>query len=80
MHRPAAYATEDLQPITANVRAAALDSPHPALAPIFEKCQFISCRKMTSWRDEYIQALQDRDQRERSDYQKVDDDLISACM
>ena len=34
---------------------------------------------MTSWRDDYIQALQDRDQRERSSYQKVDDDLIAAC-
>ncbi|KAH8790054.1 autophagy-related protein 16 [Hyaloscypha finlandica] len=33
---------------------------------------------MTSWRDDYIQALQDRDQRERSSYQKVDDDLIAA--
>lgn len=33
---------------------------------------------MPSWRDEYTQALLDRDQREKSSYQKVDDDLISA--
>ncbi|PMD21817.1 autophagy protein 16 [Hyaloscypha hepaticicola] len=33
---------------------------------------------MNSWRDDYIQALQDRDQRERSSYQKVDNDLIAA--
>ncbi|KAH6723902.1 autophagy-related protein 16 [Leptodontidium sp. 2 PMI_412] len=33
---------------------------------------------MTSWRDEYIQALQDRDQREQASYQKLDADLIEA--
>ncbi|KAH7343009.1 autophagy-related protein 16 [Rhexocercosporidium sp. MPI-PUGE-AT-0058] len=33
---------------------------------------------MTSWRDEYIQALQDRDQREQASYQKLDADLIAA--
>ena len=34
---------------------------------------------MTSWRDEYIQALQDRDVREQASYQKLDADLIAAC-
>jgi len=33
---------------------------------------------MTSWRDEYIQALQDRDVREQASYQKLDADLIAA--
>ncbi|KAL2075307.1 hypothetical protein VTL71DRAFT_250 [Oculimacula yallundae] len=33
---------------------------------------------MTSWRDEYIQALQDRDEREQASYQKLDADLIAA--
>ncbi|KAE9373513.1 autophagy protein 16 [Stipitochalara longipes BDJ] len=33
---------------------------------------------MTSWRDDYIQALQERDHREKSNYQTVDDDLIAA--
>ncbi|KAK0124237.1 hypothetical protein ONS95_009212 [Cadophora gregata] len=33
---------------------------------------------MTSWRDEYIQALQDRDLREQASYQKLDADLIAA--
>ncbi|PMD41429.1 autophagy protein 16 [Hyaloscypha variabilis F] len=33
---------------------------------------------MTSWRDDYIQALQERDQREKASYSKVDDDLIAA--
>merc|ERR1712230_90158 len=35
-------------------------------------------RIMTSWRDEYIQALQDRDVREQASYQKLDADLIAA--
>jgi hypothetical protein len=34
---------------------------------------------MTSWRDEYIQALHDRDERERASYQRVDTELIQAC-
>ncbi|KAE8450979.1 hypothetical protein EG329_005419 [Mollisiaceae sp. DMI_Dod_QoI] len=33
---------------------------------------------MTSWRDDYIQALQERDQRERASYQRLDDELIAA--
>ncbi|KAJ5042927.1 uncharacterized protein L3040_004317 [Drepanopeziza brunnea f. sp. 'multigermtubi'] len=33
---------------------------------------------MTSWRDEYIRNLQERDQRERASYQRLDADLISA--
>ncbi|CZT52017.1 related to Autophagy protein 16 [Rhynchosporium secalis] len=33
---------------------------------------------MTSWRDDYIQALQDRNQREQASYQKLDVDLIAA--
>ncbi|KUJ22210.1 autophagy protein [Mollisia scopiformis] len=33
---------------------------------------------MASWRDEYVQALQERDQRERASYQRLDDDLIAA--
>ncbi|KAH7419011.1 autophagy-related protein 16 [Cadophora sp. MPI-SDFR-AT-0126] len=33
---------------------------------------------MTSWRAEYIQALQDRDVREQASYQKLDADLIAA--
>ncbi|KAG4441373.1 hypothetical protein IFR05_003130 [Cadophora sp. M221] len=33
---------------------------------------------MTTWRDEYIQALHDRDEREQASYQKLDADLIEA--
>ncbi|CZR57382.1 related to Autophagy protein 16 [Phialocephala subalpina] len=33
---------------------------------------------MTSWRDEYTQALRERDERERASYQRLDDDLIAA--
>jgi flagellar motor protein MotB len=32
----------------------------------------------TSWRDEYMEALQDRDERERASYQRVDEELIAA--
>lgn len=32
----------------------------------------------TSWRDEYVQALQDRDERERASYRRIDDELIAA--
>ena len=35
---------------------------------------------MTSWREDYFQALRDRDRRERSAYEKLDDDLIAACL
>ena len=34
---------------------------------------------MASWRDEYIQALHERDRREKASYQQVDDQLIEAC-
>lgn len=34
---------------------------------------------MASWRDEYIQALRDRDEREKASYQRLDADLITAC-
>ncbi|CAL3969354.1 unnamed protein product [Diplocarpon coronariae] len=33
---------------------------------------------MTSWRDEYIQNLRERDQREKASYHRLDSDLISA--
>ncbi|PBP27866.1 autophagy protein [Diplocarpon rosae] len=33
---------------------------------------------MTSWRDEYIQNLRERDQKEKASYQRLDSDLISA--
>lgn len=33
---------------------------------------------MTSWRDEYTQALRERDERERASYQRLDDELIAA--
>lgn len=35
---------------------------------------------MASWRGEYLQALQDRDEREKASYQRVDVELIEACM
>lgn len=34
---------------------------------------------MSSWRDEYIQALHERDEREKASYQRVDAELIQAC-
>lgn len=33
---------------------------------------------MTSWRDEYIQALNERDERERAGYERIDEQLIDA--
>ncbi|RDL39738.1 uncharacterized protein BP5553_04078 [Venustampulla echinocandica] len=33
---------------------------------------------MASWREEYIQALQERDEREKASYQRIDDELINA--
>ncbi|TVY24939.1 Autophagy protein [Lachnellula hyalina] len=33
---------------------------------------------MASWRNEYIQALHERDRREKASYQQVDDQLIEA--
>ncbi|TVY84221.1 Autophagy protein, partial [Lachnellula suecica] len=33
---------------------------------------------MASWRDEYIQALHERDTRQKASYQQVDDQLIEA--
>lgn len=32
-----------------------------------------------SWRDDYLQALDERDQREKSNLARVDDQLIAAC-
>jgi hypothetical protein len=34
---------------------------------------------MATWRDEYIQALHERDKREKASYQQLDDQLIEAC-
>lgn len=34
---------------------------------------------MASWRDEYIQALRDRDDREKATYQRIDEEYIEAC-
>lgn len=34
---------------------------------------------MASWRDEYTQALHERDKREKASYQQLDDQLIEAC-
>jgi hypothetical protein len=38
-----------------------------------------SGQKMASWRDEYIQALHERNKREKASYQQLDDQLIEAC-
>jgi hypothetical protein len=34
---------------------------------------------MASWREEYIEALKERDEREKAIYQRIDDQLIDAC-
>jgi hypothetical protein len=34
---------------------------------------------MASWRDEYIQALKDRDDDGKASYQRIDDEFIEAC-
>jgi hypothetical protein len=32
-----------------------------------------------SWREEYIQALHERDKREKASYERLDDKFIEAC-
>lgn len=32
-----------------------------------------------SWREEYIQALQERDKREKASYERLDNNFIGAC-
>lgn len=34
---------------------------------------------MASWREEYIQALNDRDQREKASYEHLSNDFIDTC-
>lgn len=34
---------------------------------------------MVSWREEYMQALSERDEREKSTYQRITTDFIEAC-
>jgi len=34
---------------------------------------------MASWREEYMQALDLRDQREKAKYARISDDFIDAC-
>jgi hypothetical protein len=36
-------------------------------------------QKMHPWRDEYILALRDRDEREKASYPALDDEFIQAC-
>jgi hypothetical protein len=32
-----------------------------------------------SWREEYMQALHERDKREKASYERLDDKFIEAC-
>ena len=34
---------------------------------------------MASWREEYVQALYDRNVREKASYERISDDFIDAC-
>jgi hypothetical protein len=34
---------------------------------------------MRSWREEYMNALDERDQRERAGYDRISEDFIDAC-
>jgi len=35
---------------------------------------------MGSWRDEYIKALSERDERERESYSRISEDFIDTCI
>jgi hypothetical protein len=34
---------------------------------------------MPSWREEYAQALDERDEREKASYERISEDFIDAC-
>jgi hypothetical protein len=34
---------------------------------------------MTSWREEYMSALDERDGREKASYERISEDFIDAC-